>query len=205
MKKIIILLTILFSLSFAYAQEREQSDFINTIITPSVVILVLIFGVLSVFKLPKFIGGILSLVATAGLFFMGFIESFASLILSFGSLVSTLTYIGLFLIGAMLISRTDNRKTKRDANYYAIRKMNRKQIAQEISNIEKRLVDVNNRLNKLKIQEHNLELRFANEKTPQVVKDLEKIRKLKNELNDLMDTLLENKEMYKRAYREATS
>lgn len=205
MKKIIILVTILFSLSFVYAQEQEQVDFVNTIITPSVVIFVLIFGILSVFKLPKFIGGTLSMIATAGLFFMGSIESFALLVLSFGGLISTLVYIGLFLIGAMLISRTSNRRVKTSLNYYAIRKMNRKQIAQEISNVEKMLVDVNNRLDRLKVQEHNLELKFANEKTQQIVKDLQKIRKLKNELTDVMDMLLEKKEIYKRAYREATS
>lgn len=219
MKKAILFLTYLvLSLSIVYSQplmspqqllgDKASGDFVNGTVVPSVVLFIVIWGIASLMRLPRYTGAILAAAATAGLFFLGIVKILSSVLLAMGGLATTGIYIVLFLVGAMLISKSKPGGARAGAgktNYYAARSMNRKQIAAEMNNIEKRLIEAQHRLNKFKIQEHNTEIRFANEKTPEVVRELERARKMKNELTDVMDMLLEKREMYKRAYREATS
>jgi len=198
-----IFLLILLFLNTAAAQAAGN-DVVNSLIVPMVVTAVLIYGAISFFRLPKIIALSASIGLTALSYFFGFIQTFSSIILSMGSLASTGIYIGLFLLGSLLASRSISGKRK-IVKYTDIRRMSRKQLSQEMTNIEKRMSDLQARLERLKIQEHNLELQFSNNKSPQISRELERVRQLKNELSDVLDMLIERREACKRAYREATA
>jgi hypothetical protein len=195
-------LLILLFLNIAAAQNGG-SDIINGLIVPTVVVCVLAYGVFSFFKLPKVMSLIVSVALTALSYFLGTIQSFSSIVLSMGGLASTGVYISLFLLGTMLASRSVGGR-KKMVKYIDARRMSRKQLSQEMTNIERRMSDLQARLEKIKIQEHSLELQFSNNKNPQIAKELDRVRKLKNELSDALDMLIERREAYKRAYREAT-
>lgn len=194
---------LLIPLSFSLVSAQTNVDYINAFIVPSIVLFVLFYGILSFVKVPQIFSIIISLGLTAFSYFFGIVNSFSSFALSLGSLGSTGIYIGIFLLGAILASKKQNR-AKKLVKYNDVRRMSRKQISQEMSNIEKRLVELQGRLENIKIQEHNLELQFANNKDPKIFKELERVRKIKNELSDALDMLIERREHYKRIYREAT-
>jgi len=196
------LLLVLLFLNIAYAQANE--DYVNSIIVPSIVLFVFAYGITSFLRMPQILSILASLALTALAYISGAIRLFSAFALSLGSLASTGIYIGVFILGAMLASKKQGGK-RRALRYADVRKMNRKQISQEMSNIEKRLVEIQSKLDNVKIQEHNLELQFANNKDPKTSKELERIRKIKNELSDALDMLIERREHYKRAYREATA
>jgi hypothetical protein len=189
-------------LALLLSPALASQDLVNGVVVPIIVLAVAIYGFLSFLRLPKMFALLSSLALIGFAYVSGLILSFSSLILSLGSLASTGVYIGLFLLGASLASRSKGIKRKA-VRYVDVKRMNRKQLSQEMTNIEKRMVELQNRLEKVKIQEHNLELQFANDKSPQVLKELEKVRKLKNELSDALDMLIERREACKRAYREA--
>ncbi|MEM5777380.1 MAG: hypothetical protein QXJ06_02940 [Candidatus Aenigmatarchaeota archaeon] len=194
---------LLILLSFNIVTAQVNTDYVNALIVPSIVLFVFLYGILSFVKIPQIFSIIVSLALISFAYISGLINIFSSYTLSLGSLASTGIYIGIFLLGAMLASKKGI-KGKKIMRYTDVRSMNRKQISQEMSNIEKRLVELQTRLEKVKIQEHNLELQFANSKNPQFSKELERIRKIKNELSDALDMLIERREHYKRVYREAS-
>jgi hypothetical protein len=196
------LLLLLLFLNIASAQNGG-SDIINGLIVPTVVICVLVYGVFSFLKIHRVVSLIVSVALTFLSYFLGTIQSFSSIVLSMGGLASTGVYISLFLLGTMLASRSVGGR-KKMVKYIDARRMSRKQLSQEMTNIERRMSDLQARLEKIKIQEHNLELQFSNNKNPQTAKELDRVRKLKNELSDALDMLIERREAYKRAYREAT-
>jgi len=200
MKKLFLLL---FLLDFVAAQSTE-SDIVNGLIVPTVVFGVFIYGTVSFLRFPKIVVLTASIVLTAISYILGITSSFSSIISSMGDLASTGVYITLFLLGAFLASRSVYRR-KKVVKYFDVRRMNRRQLSQEMSNIEKRMVDLQSKIESIKLQEHNLELQFANNKNPQISKELERIRKLKNELSDSLDILIERREACKRAYAESTS
>ncbi len=193
---------ILFLLFFNVAYAQNNQDFVNSFIVPSIVLLVFTYGGLNFIRIPKIPALVMSIALIIFAYFIGFLNAFSSFVLKLGSLTSTGIYISLFLLGSMLASRTGFSSKK--VKFADVRKMNRKQISQEMSNIEKRLVEMQNKLEKLKIQEHNLELQFANNKSNELLKELERVRRLKNELSDTLDMLIERREAFKRAYREST-
>ena len=190
------------NLALLLSPAPASQDLVNGVVVPIIVLAVALYGFLSFLRLPKMFALLASLALIGFGYISGLILSFSSLVLSLGSLASTGVYIALFLLGASLASRSRGIKRK-TVRYVDIKRMNRKQLSQEMTNIEKRMIELQNRLEKVKIQEHNLELQFANDKSPQVLKELEKVRKLKNELSDTLDMLIERREACKRAYREA--
>ncbi|MEM5877830.1 MAG: hypothetical protein QXF12_03020 [Candidatus Aenigmatarchaeota archaeon] len=192
-------------LLFLNAVSAQTTDYVNAVIVPGIVLLVFAYGLISFFKLPKIASLVLSVVLIGVAYVSGIINEFASMALSFGGLASTGLYIGLFLVGATLASRSAGGRPKKSVKYADARKMSRKQISQEMNSIEKRIVQLQSKLESVKIQEHNLELKFSTSKSPEVAKELERIRKIKNELSDAMDMMVERKEYYKKAYREATA
>ncbi|MBU5689897.1 MAG: hypothetical protein QXM68_01720 [Candidatus Aenigmatarchaeota archaeon] len=200
MKKI---LWVLFFLNIVAAQPAQ--DYVNAVIVPSIVLFVFVFGIISLLKFPRIISLLASAALTTVAFILGFVKTFSSVTLSLGGLASTGIYIGMFLLGAMLISRQSPSANKKMVRYSDARKMSRKQISQEMSNIEKKIVQMQSKLESVKIQEHNLELKFSTSKSHEIAKELERIRKIKNELSDAIDMMIERKEYYKKAYREATA
>jgi len=204
MKVFKILIGILISFSIVLAQPIVTGDFVNELIVPGVTIFVLAFGLFSLARLPKYLAGIMGAGVTGLLVMSGVLTSISSIILKMGSLLSTLIYIVLFFVGAMFISRSDSRKGKQKIAPYQVRGIQRKQIATTITQIEKRLAEVENKLKNVKIRESNLELTFSQNKSPQVIKELERVRKMKNDLALMRDSLLEQRDAYKRIYREAT-
>jgi ABC-type multidrug transport system fused ATPase/permease subunit len=191
------------NLALLLSPTPASQDLVNGVVVPIIVLAVALYGFLSFLRLPKMFALLASLALIGFAYVSGLILSFSSLILSLGSLASTGVYIALFLLGASLASRSKGIKRKA-VRYVDVKRMNRRQLSQEMTNIEKRMIELQNRLEKVKIQEHNLELQFANDKSSQVLKELEKVRKLKNELSDALDMLIERREACKRAYREAT-
>ncbi|MCX8178303.1 MAG: hypothetical protein N3D75_00535 [Candidatus Aenigmarchaeota archaeon] len=192
-------------LLFLNVVSAQTTDYVNAVIVPGIVLLVFAYGLISFFKLPKIASLVLSVALIGVAYVSGIINAFASMALSFGGLASTGLYIGLFLVGATLASRSAGGKPKKAVKYADARKMSRKQISQEMNSIEKRIVQLQSKLESVKIQEHNLELKFSTSKSPEIAKELERIRKIKNELSDAMDMMIERKEYYKKAYREATA
>lgn len=198
MKFIIILL-------FLNIVSAQSTDYVNVFIVPGVVLFVLLYGLISLLKLPKLISLFLSITMILGAYILGFVNIFSNIVLSFGSLASTGLYIGLFLFGSILASKTIAKKPSKKLNFADARKMSRKQLSDEMNNIEKRIVQMQSKLESVKIQEHNLELNFSTSKSAEVAKELERLRKIKNELSDAIDMMMERKEYYKKAYREATA
>ncbi|MCS7135264.1 MAG: hypothetical protein N3E38_00520 [Candidatus Aenigmarchaeota archaeon] len=192
------LLSILLIFNLVAAQT---GDFVNSIVVPEIVLFILAFGILSFIKLPKLIALLISLGVAALAYISGIILTISSVVLSLGGLASTGIYILGFLVGAMLISRQQVKPKK--MGFLDVRRMSRKQISQEMSSLEKKIVELQARLEKIKIQEHNLELQFAATKSSQVSKELDRIRRVKNELSDALDALIERREVCKRAYRQA--
>jgi hypothetical protein len=199
MKKLLIALLLL---DIVAAQNSD--DIVNNLIVPAVVVCVFLYGVISFFKFPKPMALIASLGLTALAYLLGAIQTFSSTVLSMGGLASTGIYIGLFLVGAFFASRSVGGRRKA-VRYIDVRRMSRRQISQEMNNIEKRMNELQAKLERVKIQEHNLELQYSNSKSPQISKELDRVRKLKNELSDALDMLVERREACKRAYREATA
>lgn len=194
--KHLLLILLIFNLVAA-----QTGDFVNSVVVPEIVLFVLVFGAFSFIRLPKLIALLISLGVAALAYVSGIILTISSLVLSLGGLASTGIYILGFLVGAMLISRQQVKPKK--MGFLDVRRMSRKQISQEMSNLEKKIVELQARLEKIKIQEHNLELQFAATKSSQVSKELDRIRKVKNELSDALDALIERREVCKRAYRQA--
>lgn len=195
-----ILLTILL-LSFNLVSAQNGQDFVNMIIVPSIVIFIFLFGIVSFLKFPKIISLVFSLSITGFFYMTNIIQKISATIASLGGLASTGIYILLFLLGATLASKTSI-KSKKAIRLADIRRMNRSQISMEMGNIEKRIAELQGKIENLKIQEHNLEIQFASSRDAKILKELEKLRKIKNEMSDALDMLIEKREYYKRSYRE---
>ncbi|MFH8080379.1 MAG: hypothetical protein QXO84_00660 [Candidatus Aenigmatarchaeota archaeon] len=182
--------------------SAQNQDFVNAVIVPEIVLLVLTFGFFSFIRFPKIFAFAAATIIAIAAYVAGIVTSFSSIILSLGSLVSTTIYIVLFLFGAMLISKNQV-NIKKAKKLVDVRKMNRNQLSKEMSSLEKRIIELQNKIENIKIKEHNLELEFAVKKSPEISAELERLRKIKNELSDALDILMERREACKRAYREA--
>lgn len=204
-------LFIVLIISLVSAQSQQTSlmdnfnlstDLINTIIVPSIVIFFLLFGLVSIVRIfPKIISGLIAFVITLAFLYFGVIKLLVNVLFYLGGFVATLVFIVLFIFGIFLISRT---KGYYRQYYYIARKMKRKQIASHLSYLESRIVKIEGELTRLKIQENNLRIKFIVEKSEKASKELEKLRGQITRLANLRDKLLEEKEMYTKAYREAT-
>ena len=110
--------------------------------------------------------------------------------------------IGLTIIVILFLTR---KKTGSSENYYfKAKKLRRKQIEQYVSSLEKKILELDRTISRLKVRENDLEIKFSVHRNESLHKELQKLRKQLTELANKRDRLLEEKQAYTRAYREVT-
>lgn len=113
-----------------------------------------------------------------------------------------LLFVGLTI--ALFVFLSPRRESSPEKQYFKAKKMKREEMEKYITSLEKKILDLDKTINEMKIKQHDLEIKFTTQRNESLHKQLMESRKKLTELANKRDRLLEEKQVYSKAYRDVT-
>lgn len=200
-KLILFLITILPSIASAQLSipaEFNYPEMIYFLIIPAASTFILIFAIFSRIS-PLSSGKIkamLSLLIIIALIYSGILTYIVKTLSSIDYYLPIFAFIILFFIGINTYIRGRTYRISR-------RRISRKKLPKLISQKDRQITRIDREIDRLEIIEKQLEEQYAAVKNESYRKRIEKIRKRRSRLANKRDRLIQEKNMFKRMYKES--